>query len=114
MHWPCCSNGHRSMKIVLLQEERYLPSYHGSNKSNRALLESLARYGHECIALCTVIPTDAAAEPFISYMSERQMELRSESSGRLSFRYNGVEVRGMPRPARTDVRAAFLTTSMTE
>jgi glycosyltransferase involved in cell wall biosynthesis len=102
------------MKIVLLQEERYLPSYHGSNKSNRALLESLARYGHECIALCTVLPTDAPAEPFISYLSKRRIELRSESPGLLSFRYNGVEVRGMPRPADIGVRAAFLTASMTE
>lgn len=39
------------MKIVLLQDEIYLPSFAGGNKVNRCLLEGLAGQRHECLAL---------------------------------------------------------------
>ena len=71
------------MKVALVQEERYLPSFHGSNKSNRCLLEGLAREGHECLALCPVTPPGAACSA-------------------------GVAVRGMPPGADHEERSAFL------
>ena len=39
------------MKILLLQDHIYLPSYGGGVKANRLLLEGLARRGHECAAM---------------------------------------------------------------
>jgi glycosyltransferase involved in cell wall biosynthesis len=39
------------MRIVLLQDEIYLPTFAGGTKANRCLLEGLARLGHECMAL---------------------------------------------------------------
>ncbi|MCA9262627.1 MAG: glycosyltransferase family 4 protein [Planctomycetales bacterium] len=39
------------MKIALIQDEIYLPSYGGGIKANRYLLEGLARTGHDCWAL---------------------------------------------------------------
>jgi biotin carboxylase/glycosyltransferase involved in cell wall biosynthesis len=71
------------MKVALLQEERYRPSFHGSNKSNRCLLESLAREGHECLALCSASPPEAHS-------------------------FDGIEVRGMPPGAGHEERSAFL------
>lgn len=74
------------MKIALLQEERYRPSFHGSNKSNRCLLESLAREGHNCLALCSGNPP-AVGTP-------------------------GIIVRCMPPGAGDEHRAALLSSSL--
>ena len=76
------------MKVALLQEERYLPSFHGSNKSNRCLLESLSREGHDCLALCSVSPPGACTD--------------------------GVAVREMPPRADHEERSAFLFSSLKE
>jgi biotin carboxylase/glycosyltransferase involved in cell wall biosynthesis len=77
------------MKVALLQEERYRPSFHGSNKSNRCLLESLAREGHGCLALCTASPPEAHS-------------------------IGGITVRGMPPGADHEERAAFLVSRLKE
>jgi len=76
------------MKVALLQEERYLPSFHGSNKSNRCLLESLAREGHDCLALCSVSLPGACPD--------------------------GVTVREMTPGANHEERSAFLFSSLKE
>jgi glycosyltransferase involved in cell wall biosynthesis len=76
------------MKVALLQEERYLPSFHGSNKSNRCLLESLAHEGHDCLALCSASPPGAC--------------------------FAGIAVRGMPPGADHEERSAFLFSSLKE
>src|SRR5271156_6416577 len=76
------------MKVALIQEERYLPSFHGSNKSNRCLLENLAREGHDCLALCALSRPDACSA--------------------------GVTVRGMPPGADHEERSAFLFSSLKE
>ena len=76
------------MKVALLQEERYLPSFHGSNKSNRCVLESLAYQGHDCLALCAVNPPGAGSD--------------------------GVAVRGMPPGASHEERSALLFSNLKE
>src|SRR5258706_14115219 len=40
------------MRILLLQDAVYLPSYGGGNKSNRLLMTELAARGHECTVMC--------------------------------------------------------------
>lgn len=96
------------MKVALLQEERYLPSYHGSNKSNRSLLEALAANGHECLALCAVLPRGAPCAPFRDEMARRGIDVAGTQHGLLSFRHKGVQVSGMPRDAGPQERSAFL------
>jgi glycosyltransferase involved in cell wall biosynthesis len=76
------------MKVALLQEERYRPSFHGSNKSNRCLLESLAREGHHCLALCSAISPDVDSV--------------------------GIAVRSMPPGADHEQRSVFLFSSLKE
>ena len=41
------------MKILLAQNVDYYPALGGSNRSNRTLLEGLAKLGHECLVVAT-------------------------------------------------------------
>jgi len=95
------------MKIALLQEERYLPSYHGSNNANRCLLEGLAARGHDCRAFCAVLPVGQSYERFCSDMSHRAIEIVTVGD-LISFTHKGVQVQGMPRHASPEARSAFL------
>jgi biotin carboxylase/glycosyltransferase involved in cell wall biosynthesis len=114
LRWPSFSTGSSVVRIALLQEERYIPSYHGSNKSNRALLEALARFGHDCKALCTVLPRDAASDAFLDEMRRRGIDVRSTSPDLLSFQHNGVQVCGMPRSGGAAERGKFLAAGLAE
>src|SRR5437879_1393948 len=96
------------MRIALLQEERYLPHFHGSNKSNRALLQALARERHQCMALCPVLLKSASPESFRAEMKARGIEVRENSAGMFWYRDGDVEVHGLPRFASSEDRAVFI------
>ncbi|HUA58752.1 MAG TPA: hypothetical protein VML19_08370, partial [Verrucomicrobiae bacterium] len=102
------------MRIALLQEERYLPSFHGSNKSNRCLLEGLAREGHECLALCSVMLRDMSREDLHVDFARRGIELHESPDGLCSYCHRGVGVRGMPHLAGAPERSAFLLANLRE
>ncbi len=74
------------MRIALIQEERYVPAFHGSNKSNRCLLEYLAREGYTCLALCAGGPPDLCSA--------------------------GVAVRGLPPGSDRETRSAYLISTL--
>jgi biotin carboxylase/glycosyltransferase involved in cell wall biosynthesis len=96
------------MKVALLQEERYLPNFHGSNKSNRALLEGLAHEGHDCRALCSVVPRGMNREDAKYDLARRSVDLEEKQPGLFSYSHRGVSVRGMPNWAGHDERSSFL------
>ena len=96
------------MRIAVLQEERYLPSYHGSNKSNRSLLEALAANGHECQAFCAVLPRGEPLPPFRDAIARQGVDIAVTEHGLLSFCHKGVQVNGMPRDAGPQERSVFL------
>jgi len=96
------------MRIALLQEERYLPSYHGSNKSNRSLLEALAEEGDDCLAFATVLLRDTTLEQLAQDMSGRGITIRQIAPGQVAYSYRGVEVRGIPRVEAHAERSQFL------
>jgi glycosyltransferase involved in cell wall biosynthesis len=84
------------MRIVLLQDEIYLPSLGGGIKANRFLLECLSARGHETIAICPAF-TGAQVGPrnyaaFQAEMGTRRIEFRSNSEGVFSYRNEGVFV----------------------
>jgi len=95
------------MRITLLQEERYLPSYNGGNKSSRRLLEALARHGHECLVLCSACPRTTPLQVFREEMARRGIPVREPAPGRFEYQHAGVRVAGMP-PAGLDERREFL------
>ena len=91
------SLGCEPMKIVLLQEERYLPNYIGGNKCTRALLEGLARLGHDCLALCPVRLSSTPVGHFRDDMMRRGIEVTETSPKQYAFQHRGVHVESLPR-----------------
>jgi glycosyltransferase involved in cell wall biosynthesis len=84
------------MKILLLQDEIYLPSLGGGTKANRMLLESLAREGHECAVISPAL-TRSPDGPgnladFRAEMARRQIEIRTDGPDHFHYRYRDVEV----------------------
>lgn len=93
-------------RIALLQEERYLPSYHGSNKSSRLLLEALASLGHRCRALCPLRRPETTLEELRRDLAARGIELTEREANHWSYHHCGVEVTGLPRDV--DERHGFV------
>jgi hypothetical protein len=84
------------MKIVLLQDEIYLPSYAGGNKVNRCLLEGLARQGHSCLALTRALTRSADGpnelSQFAAEMQARGLKVHQLEADVYSYRSDGVDV----------------------
>ena len=43
------------MRLLLLQDQMYVPSYGGGNKATRLLLEGLMRRGHACAVVAPAL-----------------------------------------------------------
>jgi glycosyltransferase involved in cell wall biosynthesis len=90
------------MKILLLQDEIYLPSLGGGTKANRLLLESLAREGHECGVISPALTRSPdgpkKASEFREEMAERRIELRADGPEVFRYEHRGVEVDAMNLP----------------
>jgi glycosyltransferase involved in cell wall biosynthesis/SAM-dependent methyltransferase len=84
------------MKIALIQDEIYLPSYGGGTKANRCLLEGLARQGHSCYALTRALTrsSDGPNDPamFQSEMHARGIEVTRPQSDLFRYEHRGVRV----------------------
>jgi glycosyltransferase involved in cell wall biosynthesis len=82
------------MKILLLQDQVYLPSLGGGNKANRLLLEALAARGHQCRAIVRAFTTRAG--PTTGPELEAEVRVRGGEFDTVSpdgyrLRYRGVE-----------------------
>lgn len=84
------------MRIALLQEERYLPTFQGSNKSSRVLLEGLAAAGHDCLALCPTPVSAETVEHFRNTMAARGIPIFEIADGTYGYNHRDVNVEGMP------------------
>jgi glycosyltransferase involved in cell wall biosynthesis len=94
------------MRILLLQDHIYLPSYGGGVKANRMLLEGLARLGHRCAAVTPAFAPSAGPTgeaEFREEMSRRGIEVREGSPSVFSYRFRGVDVDALSVPATADV-----------
>jgi glycosyltransferase involved in cell wall biosynthesis len=83
------------MRILLLQEERYLPTYGGAHKANRRLLEELVRRGHSCLAVCAAYHPDTSPAEFVAAMTARGVEVQRVSHRLCHFTFRGVAVDGL-------------------
>lgn len=83
------------MRVMLLQEERWFPTYAGSHKANRLLLEALVRRGHECLAICPALNANTPLEEFLATMAAHGVALRRPVDWRFRYELNGVEVDGL-------------------
>lgn len=96
------------MRILLLQDQVYLPSLGGGNKATRLLLESLAELGHECAAVCPAFTTRAGArnrDELLAEMQSRDVTAREPGPGLFAYAYRGVEVEAMAFPDPAQARA---------
>ena len=84
------------MKIALLQDEIYLPTFAGGIKANRLLLEGLARRGHECMALTRALtrsPDGPMNESqFFGELKSRGISVQSIEPEVYSYTHGGVHV----------------------
>jgi glycosyltransferase involved in cell wall biosynthesis len=81
------------MRLLLVQDTVWVPSWGGANKFNRTLLEDLAQRGHECRAITPSHGSQAAqsVEAFCSELTRRSIEFNALPDV-LSFVLNGVTV----------------------
>ncbi len=85
------------MKILLAQNSLYYPSHGGGDKSNRLLMEALARKGHVCrvVARLASFGADEHAR-FLADLAARATPVLSSRSGVVVFRHREVEVHVVP------------------
>lgn len=84
------------MRILLVQEERYLPAYTGSSKSSRCLLEGLTKAGHDCMAISPLRLAEVSEADFLSGMRQRGIDVTCEPPDLYSFSHKGVAVCSLP------------------
>jgi glycosyltransferase involved in cell wall biosynthesis len=97
------------VKILLASKLNYLPALSGASKSDRSLVEGLARRGHRCRA---VVPAQSPASnisartggerQFLAELAQRAIDVRETEPGLHSFKHNGVEVRAVVDFRRLD------------
>ena len=85
------------MKILLTSKLNYLPALSGASKSDRSLVEGLARRGHRCRAVVpahspagNVSARTAGERQFLAELAQRAIDVRETEPGLHSFRHNGV------------------------
>ncbi|MCP5111683.1 MAG: glycosyltransferase family 4 protein, partial [bacterium] len=80
------------MRILLVQNSLYYPSYGGGNKSNRLLLEALTVRGHECRVVTRVSETldSERLRLLLADLESRNVQIDSTTGGLVIFRLNGV------------------------
>jgi len=100
------------MRIALLQDEIYLPSYAGGNKVNRLLLEGLAQRKHQCLALTRALTRSPdGPNDLIQFNEEarsRELDVCEIESEVFSYQSDGVEVDAINLPS-SDARREYLT-----
>ena len=95
------------MRILLLQEERHLPTFGGAHKANRRLLEELAGRGHACLVVCPAHHHDTPAAEFLADLAGRGVDARSPAPGLFQYAFRKVEVDGLATPDLT-ARSAWI------
>lgn len=96
------------MRLLLLQDHIYLPSYGGGVKANRLLLEGLTRRGHRCAVVAPAFapsagPADEAE--LRAEMARRSIAVAHERSFVFSYRHRGVDVDAVCFPTAEGLHA---------
>ncbi len=82
------------MKILLLQNSVYFPSFGGGNKANRLLLEQLADMDHECWSISKSVNAQMVIDktPEEQLLQERGIISHQVEEGCLAYDYRKVHV----------------------
>lgn len=94
------------MRILLAHNSTYYPSQGGGDKSNRLLMEALARRGHDVRVFTRTERFDASAhEQFLHELDKRNQTYDVDTNGEVRFTLEGVDVRTLT--SHSQLRAAF-------
>jgi glycosyltransferase involved in cell wall biosynthesis len=74
------------MKIVMVQATAFVPAWGGANKSNRLVLEDLAKRGHHCSLVAPALGAHACRD-----LARYDLEIEKRGINRLS-RHNGTDL----------------------
>jgi glycosyltransferase involved in cell wall biosynthesis len=83
------------MRLLLLQDQVYLPSLGGGNKATRLLLEGLVGLGHDCAAIGPALTTRAGPRTPAELLAElrsRGLRPREPRPGLFAYEHCGVVV----------------------
>lgn len=84
------------MRIALLQDDLFLPSFAGGTKANRYLLQGFADAGHQCLALTRALTCSPdgpnTPEQFDAEMDRRRIAVSENEPAVYTYRYQAVEV----------------------
>jgi glycosyltransferase involved in cell wall biosynthesis len=87
------------MKIALIQDDIYLPSFGGGLKANRYLLEGFARQGHDCLVLSRALTRSAdgprTVQEFAAEMQARNIVFQEVEPNVFSYESKGVQIDAM-------------------
>jgi glycosyltransferase involved in cell wall biosynthesis len=86
------------MRLLLLQDQVYLPSLGGGNKATRLLIESLAELGHDCAVVSPALTTRAgptSAAELLAEMRRRKVAIDEPRPGLYLYEHRGVSVDAM-------------------
>lgn len=86
-----------NMKILLVQNMIYVPTFGGANKANRLLLEAFASNGHECMVAAPAISIQVGPKSEQDLLAEltRQGIVPRKHGSITAFHLNNVEVRAV-------------------
>ncbi|HEY3841131.1 MAG TPA: glycosyltransferase family 4 protein [Bryobacteraceae bacterium] len=88
------------MRILLAHNSLYYPSFGGGDKSNRLLMEALAKHGHQVRVMARVEKFgDEAHRHLLADLSARLVEAHDLPPAALQFHLNGVDTRVLTRAA---------------
>jgi len=87
------------MKIALIQDDIYLPSFGGGTKANRRLLEGLAQHGHECLVLSRALTSSSdgprTVPEFAEEMASRGKIFQQPEADVFTYENAGVQVEAL-------------------
>ena len=86
------------MKILLAQNLIHLPSHGGASRSNRLMLEELARRGHICLVvgpLTGALGTTSDPDAAVAALRERGATVLDDGPEAVVYRYRGVDVHAL-------------------
>ena len=96
------------MRILLLQDDIYLPSYAGGLKATRKLMEALAVDGHDGGVVCPALTRSREGpntqRAFVQEMTARGIRVQSTEPNVFSYRHQGVRVDALDFPAPAEGR----------
>jgi glycosyltransferase involved in cell wall biosynthesis len=87
------------MKITLIQDDIYLPSFGGGTKANRRLLEGFAQHGHECIVLSRALTSSSdgprTVPEFAAEMESRNTVFQQPEANVFCYENAGVQIEAL-------------------